>query len=91
MDTIAIVPFDAILNSGDNVNKLSRFFRLGRLYKMVKMTRLIRMLKIVKDRNKLAKYFEAFEKAMPAGIGIERLFFMVLLFALLCHIVACIW
>lgn len=87
IDLIAIVPFDVFIKQGDNVNRLSRFFRIGRLYRMIKMTRLIRMLKIIKDRKK----FEKFLQLSKYRGGIERLFFMILIFGIMCHIVACLW
>lgn len=52
------------------------------------MTRLIRMLKIIKDRKKFEKFLGKLSKFRGA---LERLFFMVLIFAILCHIVACLW
>ena len=87
IDIIGVIPFDSIFESGD-YNKLARIIRIGKLYKLIKMTRLVRMLKIVKERNKLVKYLN---EILKIGIGFERLLFFILIFLVLCHIVACLW
>jgi len=45
-------------------------------------------MKIVKDRNKLVKYFN---EVLKISIGLERLFFFMLIFMVLTHVVSCIW
>ena len=70
------------------MNDVVRIARIGRMYKLIKLTRLLRILKIVKERSKLLKYVQ---ELMKIGIGFERLFFFVLIFLILCHIVSCLW
>ena len=87
IDTLAILPFDRIMNAS-KTNNLLRFARIGRLYKLVKLTRLLRVLKIIRNKSKLMKMIQDFLKV---SIGFERLFFFILLFLILVHIVTCIW
>ena len=49
---------------------------------------MVRMLKIVKERNKLVKYLN---EVLKIGVGFERLLFFILIFFVMCHIVACFW
>ena len=84
----AIIPFDFILSSQNNMNKLARITKLGKLYKVVKMTRLIRTLKIIKEKNKLVTYLS---ELLKIGIGVERLIFVLAIFIILCHIAGCLW
>lgn len=81
------MPFDLILQSTDNYQDFARIARLGRMYRLIKMTRLLRILKIVKDRSKVMKYLNDFLKI---GLGFERLFFFIIIFIILAHIVSCI-
>ena len=87
IDLLAIIPFDVILNSTD-LSSMVRVVRVGRLYKLVKLTRLIRVLKIMKEKSKLLKYLNQFLKL---GLGFERLFFLLLVFFMVCHISSCLW
>ena len=87
IDFLAIMPFDLILNATD-FSSLVRVARFGKLYKLVKLTRLLRILKIMKEKNKLLKYLNEFLKL---GLGFERLFFFILIFFILIHIVTCLW
>jgi hypothetical protein len=64
-----------------------RIARFGRLYKLVKLTRLLRVLKIFKEQNKLVKKLTEFLKI---GIGFERLFFFIMIFMMVLHIIACL-
>ena len=50
--------------------------------------RLIKVLKVVKEKSKLVKFLK---EKLKIGVGLERLFFFVTLFTILCHIVACLW
>jgi hypothetical protein len=84
---VAIIPFDKIFRVS-GYNNLTRILRLPKLYKLIKMTRLVRMLKIVKERNKLVKYLG---EILKIGVGFERLMFFVLIFLMMCHIIACLW
>ena len=87
VDILSIVPFDLLLKSTDNYEDFARIARLGRMYRLIKMTRLLRILKIVKDRSKVMKYLNDFLKI---GLGFERLFFFIILFIILGHIVSCV-
>ena len=60
--------------------------RFGRLYKLIKLTRLLRILKIMKDKSSLIKYLN---DILKIGLGFERLFFFILMFLILCHLVSC--
>ena len=62
--------------------------RVGRLYKLVKLTRLLRILKIMKDKSRLLKYLN---DLLKIGLGFERLFFFLMIFLMLIHIVTCLW
>ena len=48
----------------------------------------MKMLKIVKEKSKIGKFLN---EKLRIGVGFERLLFFVLLFTILCHIVACLW
>jgi hypothetical protein len=91
VDVLAIFPFEQVLtsaNSGANLNDMVRVARIGRMYKLIKLTKLLRILKIVKERSKLVKYVN---EILKVGAGFERLFFFVLMFLMVCHIVSCLW
>jgi len=91
VDLLAILPFDLIFfggNSSDNYNDFARIVRLGRIAKLIKMTRLLRILKIVKERSKLLKYLN---DILKIGLGFERLFFFIIIFIILAHILTCVW
>ena len=61
---------------------------MGRLYRLVKLFKLFRILKIVKDRAKILSYLNEFLKI---GLGLERLFFFVIVFMIIIHVISCIW
>lgn len=84
---LSIIPFDEIFKS-DNYGEFVRIARVGRMYKLIKMTRLLRILKIVKESSKMLKYLN---DLLKIGLGMERLFFFVIIFVILCHIVTCVW
>jgi len=88
IDLFAIVPFEFLTTSDVEYNEMARLTRLGRMYKLVKLTRLIRILKIIKNRSQLFKYAHEFLKI---SIGFERLFYFILGFFMVCHIVGCLW
>ena len=58
------------------------------MYKLIKMTKLLRILKIIKEKSKLLKYLNEIFKI---GLGMERLFFFVMIFFIVSHIVTCVW
>lgn len=91
LDLLAIIPFDLIFSqssSNSQFNSLVRVARFGRLQKLVKLTRLLRVLKIFKEHNKLQKFLTDF---LSIGLGFQRLFFFIMIFLLLLHIVSCLW
>ena len=73
---------------GSELNNLVRIARLGKMYKLVKLTKLLRILKILKEKSKLLKYLN---DILKVGLGFERLFFFILIFLMLIHIVGCLW
>jgi hypothetical protein len=85
---LAIIPFELILRSGENYGDVVRIARVGRMYKLIKMTKLLRILKIIKEKSKLLKYLNEIFKI---GLGMERLFFFVMIFFIVSHIVTCVW
>ena len=46
------------------------------------------MLKLVKERSKILNYVN---DIMKVGVGFERLFFFIMLFLMVSHIVSCLW
>lgn len=52
------------------------------------MTKMIRLLKIAKVRNKLVKNLS---DILRISVGVERLVFLMIIFLLLVHIIACFW
>ena len=70
------------------MNSMIKIVRIGRMYKLIKLTRLLKMLKLVKERSKIFKYIN---ELMKVGVGFERLFFFLIIFLMLSHIVSCLW
>ena len=62
--------------------------RISRMYKLLKLTRLLKMVKIIKDRSKILKVVN---ETIKIGAGFERLFFFIIIFIMMCHIVSCLW
>lgn len=87
LDLVSIIPFD-LINNKSEFNKLARFARAGRLYKLVKLTKLIRILKVMREQNKILKFVN---DLLKISSGIDRLFYFILIFCLLCHIATCLW
>jgi hypothetical protein len=87
IDLISVIPFDLIF-SYSNVNRITRFSRLGRISKIVRMIKMVRLLKIAKVHSKLMKNFQ--QVVQIAG-GVERLVFLLLIFLILIHVIACLW
>jgi hypothetical protein len=87
VDLLSIIPFDIILMYG-NVNRIARFSRIGKLYKIIRMTKMVRLLKIAKVRNKLVKDLS---EVLRISVGFERLLFLLIIFILLIHVIACFW
>jgi hypothetical protein len=89
IDLFAIIPFDFLFSSlSTNVNGMVRVARLGKLYRLVKLTKMLRLLKIMKEKSKLMKYLN---DILKIGHSLERLFFFMIIFFILCHISSCFW
>ena len=87
IDLLAIIPFDYFVMA-NNYGEIVRIARIGRISKLIKMTRLLRILKIVRQRSQLLKYLN---ELLKIGLGFERLFFFMIIFFILCHIITCLW
>lgn len=87
MDLITVIPFDMVIGFS-GLSNLSRFARVGQLYKIIRFTRMIRMLKVFKDRTKMAKNMT---EILKMGIGFERFLYMMFIYLLAQHIIACLW
>ena len=87
VDIFSILPISLITRSGD-YNSLARIARFPKLYRLVKIMRLVRILKVVKEQNKFVKNLN---DGRSDNAGSERLFFFILVFVIVCHIVACLW
>ena len=97
IDLVAVIPVSFILQTG-NYNSLARIARFPKLYRLIKISRyllltihylrLVKMVKIAKEKSKLIKFLH---EKLRISVGFERLLFFILLFTVLCHIVACLW
>lgn len=89
VDVISVFQFDLFLDAGiSNVNQLTRISRIGKFYKILKMTRIFKMLRIVRVKNKLARHLH---DVLKIGAGNERLLFLIIMFLVLVHVLACAW
>ena len=88
LDMFAVIPFDVLTEQSHDYNEMAKLARLSRMYKIIKIARLIRILKLMKMKNSFLKYAHDFLKI---SIGFERLFFFIIGFLLICHIVGCLW
>lgn len=87
VDILSVIPFDLLLQFG-GINRIARVTRIGKLYKIIRMTKMVRLLKIAKVRNKLVKDLS---EMLKIGVGFERLLFLLVIFLLMIHIIACLW
>lgn len=87
IDLFAILPFDVLFTLGGS-NRIVRIARFGKLYRLVKLTKMLRLLKIMKEKSKLMKYLN---DILKIGHSLERLFFFIMIFFVLCHISSCFW
>ena len=85
LDSLAILPFDLMIQSQTQINKLVRVARLPRLYKVLRVARFFRILKVVKERHKIFKHFQTI------GKGARRLFLSLISMICFCHLATCIW
>lgn len=74
--------------SNASYNRIVRLARIGKLYKIIRMMRIVRILKIIKERNNLGKYMT---ELLKVGLGFERFIFMMVIYVVLQHIIACLW
>lgn len=81
VDIVSITPFDSIFHDDKEDSS-------NRALKLIRMTRLLRIIKIVKERSKILKYLN---EILKISEGFERLFYFMIIFVLLCHIVTCCW
>lgn len=65
--------------------KISKF---GRLFKIIKVTKLVRLIKIVKMNN---SFFKIVALYLQVGVGFDRVFFLMFVLIILCHLIACLW
>lgn len=87
VDFMAIFPFQLLVDTS-SMNSLFRIARISRLYKLIKLTRLLRVFKLIKEQAKMLRIFADILKISP---GFERLYFFLLLFILMAHIISCLW
>jgi hypothetical protein len=80
IDTVAIMPFDALMGSA-SFNSLVRLTKIGRLSKLVKLARLLRVLKVMNQKNQINKAEE----------GFERLVIFTVMSVIFLHIITCMW
>ena len=67
---------------------MARLAKLGRLYKVLRLIKLVRLLKLGKSQNNL---FSKVKEFLHISVAFERLTMFTLVFAMICHIVACLW
>lgn len=77
-----------IFSSGAGVNRLTRFMRIGKVYKIIRMLKMVRLIKMAKVQNQLMKNLQ---EILKIGVGMERLFFLLMVFLLFVHITSCLW
>lgn len=70
------------------INKIARITRITKLYKIIRMTKMIRVLKFTKVKSKL---YKDLGNALKISVGFERLLFLLVIFVLLIHVIACVW
>lgn len=67
---------------------MTRFSRLGKLYKLIRMTKLLRLVRLIKVKHRMVKHLGDILKVTA---GTERLIFLLITFAILQHVTACVW
>ncbi|CAG9327285.1 unnamed protein product [Blepharisma stoltei] len=88
IDLCSCIPIDMITETDKNYSGLVRLSRLPRLYKLVKLTKMIRLAKVGKMKNKVARYMS---NLLKIDAALERLFWLIITFLILIHILACLW
>jgi hypothetical protein len=84
VDLIGCMPVQYIGYSSN----YSSLARLPRVFKLFRITKLIRIFKTFKERTSHSRHFMHF---FQISIGVERLIWMMFMFLLLIHLVACLW
>ena len=69
-------------------NRVARLSRIGKIYKIIRMAKMVRLFKIAKVRDKLVKNFSEIFKIEQ---NYERLIFLLLIFLIMIHVIACLW
>ena len=87
MDLISIIPLEFVFNQF-RFSKLVRLTRMSKLYRLLKLLKLLRTLRTLKKLKKTAKSKTVISKD---GGGIERLVFLIMMFCVMYHIIACLW
>jgi len=90
VDIVSAIPFDIVFMGfgGSSARKFAGFTRITKLYKIVRLVRLFRLLKIAKERKNIGKYMT---EELRIAIGQERIIFMLIIYFVLQHIIACLW
>jgi hypothetical protein len=90
IDLISAIPFDQMLITIESrsLGKFVGFTRITKLYKIVRLIRLFRLIKLAKERNNIGKYMT---EELKVAIGKERLIFMMVIYFVFLHIIACLW
>lgn len=90
VDVLSAIPYDLIFMSfgGGGARKFAGFTRITKLYKIVRLIRLFRLIKIAKERKNIGKYMT---EELSIAIGQERIMFMLIIYFVLQHIIACLW
>lgn len=65
-----------------------RLAKLGRLYKVLRLIKLVRLLKLGKSQN---NFFSKLKTYLHISMAFERLTMFTVIFAMICHIVSCLW
>ena len=93
IDFLAIFPFERILGEGgqtdlNSSNEMVRLAKLGRLYKVLRLIKLVRLLKLGKSQN---NFFAQVKAILQISAAFERIVMFIIIFLMICHIVACLW
>lgn len=65
-----------------------RLVKLGRLYKVLRLIKLVRLLKLGKSQN---NFFAQVKAVLQISVAFERVVMFMIIFFMICHIVACLW
>ena len=87
-DVVACLPINLLLSQDKHYNSLIRVARLPRLYRLFKMTKLLRLTKVMRGSSPTMRYIAYLLKI---SITFERIFWFILIYILLVHIVTCMW